>query len=512
MGYMPSGFLMAELERLKGEKAADAQRPEWLRAEATALRWSGYDVAASVEKQEKLYQQLTWISTAIDAVADNCAPVAFEVKQRKGEDLTDIPNHEFEMLLDNPNPLQSRYELMRDVFAYYKLTGNAIIFQNKANEQATPDELWVIPSQWVKPVPDGQHFLKGYIFDTGNGQPIALEPWEICHVKTFNPVNPFWGLSAVQQLAMVAVGDLAQQRWNANLFDKDNAKIPGALSFASMINNPDWERLKAEVKENWGGAARKGPLMLRGVGSGGVEWLQMALSQKEMEFLDSRKFTREEVYGKLAPGLASVLDVNATEANAIAGKSVFLEFALFPLLMAVGAKMTKSILPAYGDNLVGEFEDVRQTNRLVDLEEQRQYELTHTVDEIRQEYYGDDPLGDERGLMLPAQIGEGTTMTDQETEPTPPTQFVPGAETLLPPQAIEEELKAWERYALKRLGKASRGFEPRAVPLFQAARIQAALKDSKTADEVRQAFADERMDARAVLDELRAARLALEKV
>ena len=38
-----------------------------------------------------------------------------------------------------------------------------------------------------------------------------------------------------------------------------------------------------------------------------------------MQFLEERNFTKEEIFGKLAPGLASVLAVNATEANALAG-------------------------------------------------------------------------------------------------------------------------------------------------------------------------------------------------
>lgn len=487
--------------------------PEWLGQEARASRYAAYETAATVQRQADLYSKLTWIATAIDTVAESCAPVPYHVKERRGEETVDIPNHDFERLLANPNPLQSRYEFQRDIFSYYGLTGNGIIWKNRESEQAPPDELWVMPSQYVKPVPDEKMYLKGYTFDTGTGQPIPLETWEICHIKTFNPIHPFWGLSAVQQLYTVGRGDLAQQAWNANLFGEDNAKIPGALAFASMISNPDWERLKAETRENWGGARRKGPLMLRGTGAGGVNWVQMALSQKEMEFIESRKFTKEEVHGKLAPGLASILDVNATEANAIAGKSVFLEFALWPRLSAVGAKMSKDILSAYGENLVGEYDDVRQSNRLLDLQEQQEYSKVHTVDEIRQEYYEGDPLpeGDPRGAMFPAQIGQSTRTEEPEAQ-------MPAEQGMVPverPEPVETEMKAWERWALKRLGKANgREFEPRAIPIFQAARIRARLAQAKTAEDVGRAFALERSDSAAdnLLAELARAREVAERL
>ena len=89
------------------------------------------------------------------------------------------------------------------------------------------------------------------------------------------------------------------------------------------------------------------------------------------------------------------------------------------------------------------------------------------------------------------------------SKPAQPSQF--GGATLpeLPTMDVENantevpaEMKAWEHYAIKRLGRAGgREFEPRAIPILQAARIQTALKACITADEVRALFAAERGDA-----------------
>jgi phage portal protein BeeE len=96
-------------------------------------------------------------------------------------------------------------------------------------------------------------------------------------------------------------------------------------------------------------------MMMRAVGKGGVSWIQMGVSQKDMEFLQGRTFNKEEIFAALAPGLSSMLAVNATEANSKAGKATFNEMTIWPMHQAVAEKFTADILPAYGETLVGEF-------------------------------------------------------------------------------------------------------------------------------------------------------------
>ncbi len=54
-------------------------------------------------------------------------------------------------------------------------------------------------------VNDGKAHVKGYTYDPGNGTKIPLEPWEICHFKTFNPHSRFVGLS---ELAALMLADI----------------------------------------------------------------------------------------------------------------------------------------------------------------------------------------------------------------------------------------------------------------------------------------------------------------
>lgn len=465
--------------------------PGWLRAESEAARWSMPD-ASKAEGQSRVYQKLTWISASIDIPAQAAAGTEFSVKEKQGEDTTDIPNHDFELRLDKPNPHQSRFEFIRDFFSYFRLTGNGYIWLNRSSENMPPAEMWIIPSHMIKPVPDGNMFIKGYLFNAGGGSGIPLETWEVSHMRTFNPFSRYVGLSMIESLALTVNADLAEQMFNANLFAKDNAKLPGALAFADNIPDPEWEKMKLDAQDNWGGMKRAGPMMLRGVGAGGVEWLTMAANQKEMEFLETRQFNKEEIFIK-TPGLLQILDKNVTEANALAGKAVFSEYTLYPMLCQAGQKWTNDILPAYGENIVGEFDDVRKSDRLLDLKEQEYYMQVHTVDEVRSEYYGDDPI---EGGNLPVDSWTGSKPTPKP-EPATPTQPEPTttenaiAEAMATPDVVKAELRQWENFALKRLGKSGREFEPRAIPLIQAAQIKTELKAAKTASDVRRIFEGE---------------------
>jgi HK97 family phage portal protein len=501
-------------------KAAVSPAPAHLRADAYEERFNIPD-GTLAQNQAELYQRLSWVHIAVSVAAQAAAGVPLSVKQLMGEDRKDIPNHEFERLLNRPNPLQSRFEFLESTYAHRNLTGNYYWWLNRPNERTPPIEMWGLQPHKVKPQPDGNMFLRGYLYYPGGNEstPVVLEPWEIVHFRRFHPLNTFVGLSPIEALATVAVGDLAMQKWNTNFFGKDNAKVPGFLAYADPINDTDWDRMKAEMKEQYGGTKR-GLMMMNNVGKGGVQWVSTAMSQKDMEFLEARTFNKEEIFSIFAPGLSSVLAVNATEANATAGKSTLLEFAIWPQHVAVAEKITNDILPAYGPDLVAEFDDVRKADEAMELAQIAEYGKTHTINEVRREFYGDDPMQDERGLLLPAEVGTGITdardpkevadekqaradamaLTMQQAQPpeqTPPEEpkVSPGeaaaAQMPEPPTGKALDLDRWQRKAVKRL-RAGKGaaceFESEHISVDEAEAIGEGLKAATTPELIAAAF------------------------
>ena len=149
----------------------------------------------------------------------------------------------------------------------------------------------------ITPVPDENLFLRGYIYYPGSGMEIFLEPHEIVHFKRFNPFSRFVGLSAIESIALVAAGDLGMQKYNTTLFSNNNGRLPSVMTFEQMVADPTWNKIKEDTRE---AARNREMLMLRGVGQGGVQWLQNAVTQREMEFIEGRKFNKEEIMPDLS--------------------------------------------------------------------------------------------------------------------------------------------------------------------------------------------------------------------
>ncbi len=178
--------------------------------------------------------------------------------------------------------------------------------------------------------------------------------------------------------------------------------------FADFIDDTTWRKMLAQVRTEHGGTRRR-LMMLRGAGKGGVQWVNMGLTQQEMQYLQSRQFTKEEIYQDLAPGLLQILEKNATEANALAGEKTFREYCIWPMMQRIAEMFTAALLPRYGEKLVGEFKDIRHRDRQTELAEQQRYADSHTVEELRREYYDDEPLAnnDPRNTMFVAEIKGG---------------------------------------------------------------------------------------------------------
>jgi HK97 family phage portal protein len=487
---------------LQSVKAAPTRPPGRLRAFSPAFeRWDIPDPSLA-ERQANLYANLSWIQIATMQVAAAVASTPFSVQQRTKGGLKQIEDHPFELLLEQPNDLQDQSEFISATAAWRIVTGNCYWWLNRAGEGDPPAELWIIPSNKCQPVPDGNMGVRGYLFDNGSGVPVPLEAWEVVHFKTFNPLNKYVGLSPIQSLAIDATGDLGAQRYNANAFADGAIKLDGFLAFADAIDDARWNRLKEDQKEQHGGTRNQRMAMLRNVGAGGVQWISTAMSRADLQYLEQRRFTMEEAYALIAPGLASVLAINATEANSTAGKDTFLSMAVYPQTYAIGKKITQKVLPAYGAGLVGEFEDVRRVDTQIELLEQQEFAKTHTIDQINEKYYQEPPLGDERGNLFPAEIGSGMTDARNPADKPPPVlppQF--GSQPGQPPapdalaQAQKRlDLVRWQRKVTKGLAAgrlpADVVFDPDYLTDAEAMPIRAALKKAQRAEDVAQAFGE----------------------
>ena len=486
-GYVSQKQFNTQIEEAVKRELDKVHR--WLGDTADAQRYEMPNPAIFAT-QADMYRLSPTLGTALDVLSGDMGTSKFNVKRMRGEMEIDIPNHEFEALLRNPNEMDSGMELMQYTTSNYKLNGNSVWWLNKKDRFAKPDEIWTIPFSQIEPVPDKKLYISHYNYLPGNSKsPLRMETWEIVHFKTYNPNNRFIGLSALESLAVTLRGDNAMRATNTVNYAEHGGAPQSILAFKDYVANESWDDIKAEKRQ----AAKKNEMMmLRGVGDG-VSWLQRALSSKDMDYIAGLQQNMTDIFNRMCPGLLAMLDPNANRSSADAARATYDDLTLWVMMEVVAQKITSDILPAYGLKLRGTFTDPRYVDRKLQLDEQTAYERTHTLEETRQEYYQDNPIGDERDKLLPSQINAQSggiqkpppnpfaqpNSEDAGSEPLPTEEITPQDEAeedaSASTKAIADLLK-WRRMALKGKTDKALQFHSSLIPAATMATIKARLQ------------------------------------
>lgn len=459
------------------ERIQDALKKElervypWMGETADAQQWSLPDPSVFAN-QADLYRLSPILGTAIDLLGRKLGTSKFNVSRLRGEEEKAIPNHPFELLMRTPNPLSSGLELLQETASNYELNGNGVWWLNKRDQYAAPDEIWAMPYHMLEPVPDGRLYISHYNYFPGNGkEPMRFEVWEIFHLKNYNPFNRFYGLSPLESLAVTITGDLAMRKTNTVNYAEYGGAPQSILAFKDFVPNTSWADIKAEKRQ---AAKRNEMMMLRGVGDG-VTWMQRALSNKDMDFVAGLRQNMTDIFNRMCPGLLAMLDPTSTEANALAARATFAEYTLYPLQEAMAQKITAQILPAYGLKLVGRFDDPRVVDRKLELEEMAAFERSHTLEEVRKEYYQDEPLGDERDNQL---IGQVKSAQQPQPQQQPAENMTNQQDTNTEDSTVKlaiDDLLKWRRMALRGKAAKAQEFKSAYIPASTIAALKSKL-------------------------------------
>src|SRR5204862_5485927 len=159
---------------------------------------------------EQLRNYQSWVYAAVNAIAQEVArqrPYLYRnTGQAEHEQITLPAVHPLVRLLDSPNPWMTRWELWYLTVVYLELTGNCFWYaaprQIGDARLAAPGELWIIPTPWVRIVPDAKDYVKGYQVCAPGVPAETFGPDEVIHLKYPNPLDPHYGLSPLQANAL----------------------------------------------------------------------------------------------------------------------------------------------------------------------------------------------------------------------------------------------------------------------------------------------------------------------
>lgn len=357
----------------------------------------------STSKRLSQYGKSLYLFACVSKIATKTASIDWELFKiiNKAGDKQQIFVHPALDLLYRPNPFQTKEEFFQRFIINKKLAGHAFILKVR-DANGVVRELWNLRPDYMRIILDKSTVIKGYEFTTDSGT-VLFDPRDIIHDSYPDPLSDFGGLSPLQPAQSRIDTEEFATKYQKNFF-LNNARPDFVLMSEKKINADQ----KEEMREAWDKRHRGGDSQKNaGKGAfleGGMKYQQVSISQTEMDYIESMRFTRDDIL--VAMGVPKVIvaitdDVNL--ANAETGMRIFLSETIVPEINATTNKLNEHLIyEEWGETFFIQYQDPVPANKLekADIQTKRIAAGTMLINEAREEW-GDEPIQGGNTLYLP---------------------------------------------------------------------------------------------------------------
>lgn len=313
---------------------------------------------------EQLRNYSSWVYAAVNAIAQEVAkqrPYLYVNTGQAEHEQTPLPHtHPLCRLLQQPNPWLTPWEMWYLTVVYLELTGNCFwyVAPRKAitANYSIPGEIWIVPTPWVRIVPDSTNFVKGYEIAAPGRPAETFAPEEILHLKYPNPLDTHYGLSPLQANALTvdANTELLKSRYQTFLA----GPRPGVvLQTDQSLSEDTVKRLEEKIEQKYAGRVQWHRPMVLEQGLKASPW---TLTPAEMDFLNSSKMTRDEILALFrVPGpITGLVESIGLGAGIWDGARVmFCEGTIQPKLELIAQALTRDLASRFGPDVAISFPD-----------------------------------------------------------------------------------------------------------------------------------------------------------
>lgn len=416
--------------------------------------WSGGDTSSPSRlnnystKSEMLRANIGWVYSANSAIADECSAVKLKLYRKLSDgDREEVLDHEILDLIRKPNNILRGRQFWSLYYQYMNLTGEAYMLKYYGNkvledEKKLPQALHILPS----------HLATLKLAGTLSDSKIAFLTEEYptsAVVRDINPdpENPYYGRSIISAAAATIDTDVQMKDWNRSLFG--NAGRPSTvIEVPDTMDDESFKRLKQQLDEAHSGSANAFKQIIL---EGGAKLAPYMLSNQDLDFLNSRKFSKDEIFAmfRTSPSIVGMTeDVN--RANAEAQDYTMAKRVVKPRVQQLCDLLNNAIVqPIYSD-LELDFDDPVPDDVAQKLEEDKAgVDSWLTIDEVR-EKRGLPPLANGMGNTLYRPINQvPIAMLQSGTTSSSSSQSSANSESDTQDANQENEIDA-EQLALKK--------------------------------------------------------------
>jgi len=289
----------------------------------------------------QMYEQTSWVRAVVGVICKavtargySLAPAKVNADPKNAETLQEF--------FANCNPNDTLLEILDDIARDVYVFGNAFL-EVVYGPDGKPRELWNLDATSIRVKADEHGSITGYI-QVPRNQPgkVEFKTREVIHFKLGTKGATLYGLSPLASLILPVTVDKYAQIYNRAFF-LNGAKIRGA--FIMKDATPE----QVDRNRDYMAARAKNPDMAHSdlVLEGDIEFKQISTTQKDMEFLELREFTRNEilaVYG-VPPSKVSIIETgNIGSGSGEQQTATFYDETISPFQMRLAEKITKHVI------------------------------------------------------------------------------------------------------------------------------------------------------------------------
>lgn len=287
----------------------------------------------SESQLQGLYKKSLYLFAGLDKIATVLMKTEYELYKilNTQGDAERIYEHELLDLLEQPNENQVASEFMRIYTINMKLSGESFIRKIRDDSGHVMALVNIRPDIVdVKLVDRGDGAEIVYIVHIGSGKTITLESSEIIHVKIPDPQNPLRGASLLRPILNRVT---AEEKANAlqNTSFSNQGRPDGILSVKGITSQSAADKLKRKIAHSFSGSNSSNRIAII---TSDMSFQQVALSQKDMDFMESLKFIRDDILAGLGvpKELFTLEDTSNLSSGGDRGMNMFLQFTIEPLV------------------------------------------------------------------------------------------------------------------------------------------------------------------------------------
>ena len=410
-------FLKKKQPKLVGKKSMSFQQ-----AFSQSLNGGGLEDAKLLTAKKALfyYDLVAPVATAVDIVNDAFKTLTLAVEHKDGKKTLDDDVLKF---LRQPNDDMVRIDFLENMGNYY-LTTNEVYFVATGRPNRAPAELTIESPEHVDVKTDENGYINKFIVRK-NGRITETffradkdyrffnktNTAEIWQVKGFNTRQTARGRSKLSSAVYEIEQYLQAAIHNLSLLE-NGVRTTGAFTADEPLTDEQFQRLRDQIIQNQAGAQNAGQSIIL---EGGMDYKEMSLSPKDMDFEKLKQSTTEAIFKRYKIPLALVSTDHMAEATMDASMLMLYDIVVIPLAERIFAELTRFLAPRFNlsdDEKIVPYKEDIQALQIRTIKEVKNKKETgvHTIDEIRKTM-GDDPLPDGKGedLYIPrnlVKIGE----------------------------------------------------------------------------------------------------------